>query len=180
MGWDYLFIPKLQRCNRWSLGMDTWFHPTLYRACDYLSVLGLKLTHVSKMGYWLQRATTLCNWDSFYTNTEQIIKTLISIKSWSSNYITTYWYQAILLWMFLKYQCAIFRICLFIIPHLWSNIAIPSLMILHKSCYWQPRHAIRKLTRNLGAISIGYSRLQAKQLDNNKNTFIEMYTNIPK
>ena len=22
MGWNYLSIPKLQRCNRWSLGMD--------------------------------------------------------------------------------------------------------------------------------------------------------------
>ena len=39
---------KLQRFNRWSLGMDKWFHPTLYWACDYLSMLGLKLNHVSK------------------------------------------------------------------------------------------------------------------------------------
>ena len=30
-----------------SLGMDKLFHPTLYRACDYLSKLGLKLNHVS-------------------------------------------------------------------------------------------------------------------------------------
>ena len=51
MGWNYLSIPKLQRCNRWSLGMDKWFHPTLYWACDYLSMLGLKLNHVSKRGH---------------------------------------------------------------------------------------------------------------------------------
>ena len=50
MGWNYLSIPKLQRCNRWSLGMDKLFHPTHYRACDYLSMLGLKLNHVSKRG----------------------------------------------------------------------------------------------------------------------------------
>ena len=25
VGWNYLSIPKLQRCNRWSLGMDKWF-----------------------------------------------------------------------------------------------------------------------------------------------------------
>ena len=50
MGWNYLSIPKLQRCNRWSLGMDKWFHPKLCWTCDYLSMLGLKLNHVSKRG----------------------------------------------------------------------------------------------------------------------------------
>ena len=48
MGWNYLSIPKLQRCSRWSLGMDKWFHPTLYNGCNYLSILCLKLNHVSK------------------------------------------------------------------------------------------------------------------------------------
>ena len=52
MGWNYLSIPKLQRCNCWSLGMDKLFHTTLYWACDYLSILGYKLNHVSKRGYW--------------------------------------------------------------------------------------------------------------------------------
>ena len=36
--------------------MDKWFYPTLYRACDYFSMLGLTLTHVSKWDphdkYW--------------------------------------------------------------------------------------------------------------------------------
>ena len=50
MGWNYLSCPKLQRLHRWSLGMDKLFHPTLYWSCDYLSVLGLKLNHVSKRG----------------------------------------------------------------------------------------------------------------------------------
>ena len=50
MGWNYLSIPKLQRCNRWSLGMDKQFHPTFYNGCNYLSMLGLKLNHVSKRG----------------------------------------------------------------------------------------------------------------------------------
>ena len=31
-------------------GMDTLFHPTLYWACDYLSMLGLRLIHVSERG----------------------------------------------------------------------------------------------------------------------------------
>ena len=34
----------------WSLGMDTLFHPKLYWECDYLSIIGLKLIHVSKWG----------------------------------------------------------------------------------------------------------------------------------
>ena len=42
----YLSIPKLLRCNRWGLGVERQFHPTLYWAYDYLSMLGLKLNHV--------------------------------------------------------------------------------------------------------------------------------------
>ena len=42
MGWNCLSIPKLQRWNRWSLGMDKQFHPALYRARNYLSILGIK------------------------------------------------------------------------------------------------------------------------------------------
>ena len=53
-GWKYLSIPKLERCNRWSLGMDKLFHPTVYWACDYLSMLGLKSNHVSNRGYLKQ------------------------------------------------------------------------------------------------------------------------------
>ena len=35
-----------------KFGMDKWFDPTLYWACDYLSMLGLKSTHISKRGAW--------------------------------------------------------------------------------------------------------------------------------
>ena len=37
-------------CNHCSLGMNTWFHPTLYWVCDYSSTRGFKLIHASKMG----------------------------------------------------------------------------------------------------------------------------------
>ena len=52
-----------------SLGMDEWFHPTVYWACDYLSMLELKLYHVSKRGpsSWspsLWRQWPTCYWDS--------------------------------------------------------------------------------------------------------------------
>ena len=47
----HLSIPKLQHVHRWSLGMNKKFHPTLYNGCYYLSMLGLKFIHVSKMGY---------------------------------------------------------------------------------------------------------------------------------
>ena len=50
MRWNYLSIPKLQRLQRWSLGMDKLFHLTLYNECNYLSMLGLKSIHVSERG----------------------------------------------------------------------------------------------------------------------------------
>ena len=50
MGWNYLSIPKLQRCTRWSLGMDKRISSHTLLACDYLSMLGLKLNHVSNRG----------------------------------------------------------------------------------------------------------------------------------
>ena len=53
-----LSIPKRQRLHRWRLGRDKLFHPTLYWACNYLSMLGLKLIHVNKRGHRLQWATT--------------------------------------------------------------------------------------------------------------------------
>ena len=49
-GWNYIPIPKLQRCNRWSLGIDKWLNPTLHWACDYLSMLGLTLKNMLVKG----------------------------------------------------------------------------------------------------------------------------------
>ena len=45
-----LSIPKLQRLNRWSLGVDEQVHPTFYNGCNYLSMVGLKKNYVSKRG----------------------------------------------------------------------------------------------------------------------------------
>ena len=52
MGWHCLSIPKLQRCDRWRLGMDKYFHPTFCWSCDYVSMLRLKLNHVSERDPW--------------------------------------------------------------------------------------------------------------------------------
>ena len=52
-----LIIPKRQRLHLWSFGIDKSFYPTLYRACDNLSVLVLKLNHISKRGPWRQPGT---------------------------------------------------------------------------------------------------------------------------
>ena len=54
VGRNYLSIPKLQRLHRWSLGMDKQFHPTLYSGCNFLSMLGIKLIHVSKRNQGIQ------------------------------------------------------------------------------------------------------------------------------
>ena len=43
-------IPKLQRCHRWILGMDKWFHATLYNGCNDLFMVRWKLIHVCEMG----------------------------------------------------------------------------------------------------------------------------------
>ena len=48
VGWNCLFIPELQRRSRWSFGIDKLFHPTVYWAYHYLSVLRLKLIHFNK------------------------------------------------------------------------------------------------------------------------------------
>ena len=50
VGWNYLSIPKLQQCDRWSLVMNKQFHPTLYDGRDYLSMQGLELNNVSIRG----------------------------------------------------------------------------------------------------------------------------------
>ena len=50
MGWNYLSISKLQRFQRWSLGIDMRFDPTLYNGCKYLSMLRLMVKHISKNG----------------------------------------------------------------------------------------------------------------------------------
>ena len=72
MGWNYLSIPKLQRCNRWSLGMDKVFHLTLYWTYDYLSMLGFKLNHVSKRD------------PRGYINTIQCTRLNFGLKRWIS------------------------------------------------------------------------------------------------
>ena len=47
-----LFIPKHQRPHHWGLEMDTQFHLALYNGYNNLSVLGLKLYHISKKAPW--------------------------------------------------------------------------------------------------------------------------------
>ena len=50
--WNYLFIPKLLRYNRWSLGMDKYFTPHFIMDVWYhLSMLEKKLNDISKRGH---------------------------------------------------------------------------------------------------------------------------------
>ena len=48
MKWNYLSIPKLQQWHSWNLGIDNSSCFTVYWSCGYLSMLVLKLIHVSK------------------------------------------------------------------------------------------------------------------------------------
>ena len=38
----------------WRLEIDKWCHPILYNGCNYSSMLGLKLSHISKNGPWFE------------------------------------------------------------------------------------------------------------------------------
>ena len=48
------------KLHHWILGMDKLFHPTVYNECNYLSMLGLKLNHVSKRGPWCPFGLNSC------------------------------------------------------------------------------------------------------------------------
>ena len=51
-GMKLIFRAQLPQWNRWNVGMDKWFHNKRHCVCEYLSRLGLKLIHVSKIGPW--------------------------------------------------------------------------------------------------------------------------------
>ena len=44
--WDEMPYP-FPNFNGCTVGMDKLFRPTLYNGCNYLSMLGLKLHHIS-------------------------------------------------------------------------------------------------------------------------------------
>ena len=48
-GMKLLILPKLNLLQRWSLGMDTYIHPTIYNGCDYSFTMVFQLIHVSKV-----------------------------------------------------------------------------------------------------------------------------------
>ena len=56
---NYSFISKLQRLHRRFFGMNDYFHPTLCNGCNYLSMLGLKVNHVSERGPRIQSVKLL-------------------------------------------------------------------------------------------------------------------------
>ena len=52
--WDEMsFIHSPTSMVVWSLGMDKLFNLTHYNGCNYLSMLGLNIIHVSNRGLWL-------------------------------------------------------------------------------------------------------------------------------
>ena len=50
--WDYIIYP-FPNLGRWSLRMDKLFLLAIYNGCNYLSMLGFKLIHVSRRGPWM-------------------------------------------------------------------------------------------------------------------------------
>ena len=78
--WDentYPF-PNFNDANRWSLGIDKWFHSTLYDGWNHLSIPGLKLIHVSKRGpvgfvLWSSGIFRSCQLNTFLAHCTLII-----------------------------------------------------------------------------------------------------------
>ena len=58
----YYFSIQTSTAQLWSLGMNKQLHPTLCWACYYLSMLWLKLNHVSKRGPWFGCAMLCCGY----------------------------------------------------------------------------------------------------------------------
>ena len=96
--WNYLSISKVKRLQRWSLGMDKWFHPTLYNlnGSNYLSMLGSKLIH-----YWIFFAV-IFKWLVF-VSTRHYVGILTSDKPFirwnytSLRQVLDHWYGYILI-----------------------------------------------------------------------------------
>ena len=59
---NYLITHRLQRCNRWSLGMDEKFHSTRSNRCCYLSMLWLRLILVSERDLWKKNSPSPSEW----------------------------------------------------------------------------------------------------------------------
>ena len=72
-------IPRQSRNDNqwplWSLGMDKYFHPTLFSACNYLPMLGLKLIPFSIRAYMSE---------------SPFVKFSISVSSTFANFSFTY------------------------------------------------------------------------------------------
>ena len=77
--WDEITypFPKLQWLHHWSLRLDKWFHPTLYWACDYISMLGLK---------GAQQSVHL----SYHLLTPQLVKNCLGLDQTARNHA---WYD---------------------------------------------------------------------------------------
>ena len=71
MVWNYVSIPKLQRWYCWSLGIFKQFHLAICWACDYLSMIGLRLIALIKRvitGTWTSVAVILLDLTHIWTH----------------------------------------------------------------------------------------------------------------
>ena len=66
VAWTYSWSCKW--CSSWSLGMAKQFRNKLYFLSHYLSMLGLKLSHVSRRGPWWFEYNQLFACHLFYGN----------------------------------------------------------------------------------------------------------------
>ena len=83
VGWNYLSIPKLQRCGCWSLGMSEWYNLKRYWSCGYLSMLALKLIRLTR---WATGRKSFHHW-CLSAIAKLSNQTVVGIRRWIYNYI---------------------------------------------------------------------------------------------
>ena len=91
---NYVSFPKLQWPHRWILEMGKWNHPTFYSACDYSSMLGFQLIHVSKRDFcmlWTKSITDCFFSDSYGAIINENVFFLSQQKCWKHWY---HWFMS--------------------------------------------------------------------------------------
>ena len=104
-------LMQLYLYNCWSLGIVKQFLPTLYYACNYLSMLGLKINNVSKRGPCGFQAPTKLKAFGEIDISDQSVKSkalILSNKSYSKTCLYIYIYVYICLY-FRQYMTSILQ-----------------------------------------------------------------------
>ena len=110
--WDKFIYPFLNfNGHRWSLGKDELFQSTPYNWCNHLSMLGLKLIHVSERGcwdpfywhgltlipLWMNNHIPSKSWDKIPYPLQNYKGGTVEVRKWRSNF-TPYFIASVIIY----------------------------------------------------------------------------------